>query len=113
MAGKYARPPKYSTDRLKDADTIKALMATGVSGPTAFEMFGLNWEDEQELRHACQIFLAAQGIDAAGSPTSVQGQPPTPAPDDPGAEPLPEDQPAASTPRWRKLLSIFRSKVAA
>lgn len=126
MAGKYARPPKYSTDRKKDAETIAALMAAGVSGPTAFEMFGLNWEDEQELRAACKVFLAAQGItDAtekplqappvAGAPTPATA-PTTSGTPDPQADPQPDpgqggpndEEPAAKVPWYRRVLARFR-----
>ncbi len=60
MAGKYSRPPKYSTDRKKDADTIEKLMAVGFSGTTAFATVGADWEDEQEQRRAESEFTAAQ-----------------------------------------------------
>ncbi len=97
MAGKRTRPPKYSTDRLKDAKTIQELMAAGVSGPTAFEMFGLNWEDEQELRAACATFLKAQGIGPAAQ-TSDSGQAPTKHIDDSGDTPTSEDQEEPAVP---------------
>lgn len=83
-AGDYARPPKYSTDRLKDANTIKTLMETEVSGTTAFAQFGLSWEDEQEKRAEEASFRASQGLAqplVASAPvaspveaTPVQGQ---------------------------------------
>lgn len=125
-AGKYARPPKYSTDRLKDANTIAALMAAGVSGPTAFEMFGLNWEDEQEIRAACEHLLAAQQLTSANP--SANGQaPPTSAPvttSAPAAEDQltvtapdstdsPEATPQARLPWWRRILAHrLRSEAA-
>lgn len=114
MAAKYARPPKYSTDRLKDANTIAALMASGVSGPTAFEMFGMNWEDEQELRHACAAFLAAQGLTDPAAPAtpSGNGHVPTPSATTDSAVPAPGDQKAAANPWWRKMLSRFLSEAA-
>jgi capsid protein len=61
LAAKYARPPKYSTDRLKDANTIEALRKAGVSGTTSFAMFGLVYEDERELTAVESEFDAAQG----------------------------------------------------
>lgn len=67
MAAKYQRPPKYSTDRLKDANTIIALMEAEVSGTTAFETAGLSWEDEQELRRAEAEFRKEHGLPPAAS----------------------------------------------
>lgn len=116
MAGKYARPPKYSTDRKKDAETIKALMDAGVSGPTAFEMFGLNWEDEQELRAACLAFLAAQGLTPAAPQPSNADKPPTQ--DAPSVPPSSEDQKGKVIAKpagfWSGLFSKFsRNREAA
>lgn len=45
---RYSRPPKYSTDRLKDANTVKALMDAGVSPTTALATVGLDFEDETD-----------------------------------------------------------------
>lgn len=45
---RYSRPPKYSTDRLKDANTVKALMEAGVSPTTALATVGLDFEDETD-----------------------------------------------------------------
>jgi capsid protein len=64
LAAKYSRPAKYSTDRLKDANTIDALMKSGVSGTTAFAMFGLIYEDEREVAAAERGFESAQGTTA-------------------------------------------------
>lgn len=111
MACSHARPPKYSTDRKKDAETIKELMAAGVSGPTAFAMFGLNWEDEQELRAACAAFLQAQGLSDPATEASDKGQSPTKPDGNNGAEPPSEDhsKPAAKTPGWfRGILGRFK-----
>lgn len=63
FAAKYSRPPKYSTDRLKDAETITALRAAGVSGTTSFAMFGLVYEDEREIVAAEKEFESAQSDD--------------------------------------------------
>lgn len=118
MAGKYARPPKYSTDRKKDAETIAALMTAGVSGPTAFEMFGLNWEDEQELRAACVAFLAAQGLAPAAPQSSDGGTQPTNKIDDSGSTPPSGDQKGKIIAKpagfWSGLFSVFsRNREAA
>jgi capsid protein len=125
MAGKYQRPPKYSTDRLKDANTITALIAAGFSRTTAFEIVGASFEDESELRAAEAQFDAAQGhggspapaasTDPAktpAAPASGQGQAPTPT-EQAGDMPSPEDQtkpdkPAASAPWWKRILSHRR-----
>jgi hypothetical protein len=60
MVGKYSRPPKYSTDRKKDAETMKALREAEVSWPTIHEMFGFNYEDETELSAAAEDFESTQ-----------------------------------------------------
>lgn len=111
LAAKYARPPKYSTDRLKDAETIAALRAAGVSGTTAFAMFGLVYEDERELCAIEAEFDKAQGT------TSEPGQPATPATAPAQtAAPAPEDhpeQPAART-WWRRAIArVVGHRIAA
>jgi hypothetical protein len=58
--GKHSRPPKYSTDRKKDAETIKTLVEAGLSKTTTFEMFGFSYEDEEELKRSEAEFEAAQ-----------------------------------------------------
>lgn len=104
LAAKYTRPPKYSTDRKKDADTITGLLAAGVSKTTAYAMFGLVYEDERELVQAEREFEAAQGGAPSGS-----GQPTTPSTDESSAPaPAPEDQ-AAATSWWNRTLALFRS----
>ena len=62
MAGKYQRPPKYSTDRLKDANTLKTLIEAKVSPTTAFAMFGFDYEDETEQSKRDADFAATQGV---------------------------------------------------
>jgi capsid protein len=62
MSGKYSRPPRYSTDRLKDANTVKTLKEAGVSETTAYESIGICWEDEQETKRSEREFLNAQGL---------------------------------------------------
>jgi capsid protein len=122
MAGKYSRPPKYSTDRQKDANTMATLIkpvaqgGCGVSAITVYDQFGFNWEDEQELLLAQAEFIAAQQANATPSDA---GQRPTPTPDASG-DPAPAsgDQPAAKAQpgrfaRWRQLLAAFRRKDAA
>jgi capsid protein len=106
LAAKYARPPKYSTDRLKDAETIKALREAGVSGTTAFAMFGLVYEDEREMCAIEAQFDKAQGT------TSEPGQPATPATAQAQtAVPATEDQtdqPAAARSWWRRAIARIR-----
>lgn len=102
IVGRYSRPPKYSTDRLKDANTIKALVEGNVSESTAFSMFGFNWEDEQEQKRGEAEFLAAQGMvpDAEiAPPTAAAGEAPL------------TTTPQGSGP-MNRLRSLFR-KVAA
>lgn len=110
MVGNYARPPKYSTDRLKDANTIAALIKAGVSETTAYEMFGLSWEDEQETKRAQAEFLAAQQPQASGAGTT-----PTPTPTDSGTDPTPApgDQPAAKLSWWQRIFAHRRAMKAA
>jgi capsid protein len=113
MVGEYLRPPKYSTDRKKDAETMAALIAAGVSESTVFALYSFNWEDQQEIKRAQAEFLAAQGI----APTPSGQAQPTQTPPDSGATPAPEDQPAttqkANVPWWRYALSALRIKDAA
>jgi capsid protein len=100
-AGQYSRPPKYSTDRLKDANTIKTLSEAGVSKSTAFAMFGFNWEDEQERVRAESEFVAAQGM--------------VPQTEDPPPAPAAQESPIPATPQGSvldRIKSAFR-KVAA
>lgn len=93
--GQYSRPPKYSTDRLKDANTIGKLMEVGVSGGTAFAMFGLSWEDEQEKLLGEAEFRAAQGM-----VPQTQDAPPAPAA---------IEAPVPSTPQGSSLLGRLKS----
>jgi capsid protein len=97
---KYDRPPKYSTDRLKDANTIKELRAAGVSGTTAFQMFGLSWEDERELVRAEAEFDAAQGNGDPEDPEDDPAEPVTRRPD--------QSQPGSAGAWWRRALSWAR-----
>lgn len=117
LAAKYSRPPKYSTDSLKDANTVIALVESGVSKTTAFQrVYGLNWEDEQELTNAQNEFqaaqLAAMGVavpGGTGAPAgSVPGQVPPGAPALPGP---PVDQPNAFT-RLRNFFAFRRQDAA-
>jgi hypothetical protein len=90
MAGKYSRPPKFSTDAKKDADTVKSMQDAGFSKTTAMARVGGSFEDETELKAAEKVFEAAHGITPTVPTSSVPGQPPTPA--DPSAAPATEDQ---------------------
>jgi hypothetical protein len=86
MVGKYSRPPKYSTDRKKDAETMLALQEAGISKTTSFEMFGFSFEDETELKQSESEFSESQSSDgssdmsnnaqdaeSASTPTEDQG----------------------------------------
>lgn len=95
MDGRYTRPPRYSTDRLKDANTIKALVDAKVSPSTAHELvLGINYEDEAEQTARDIEFALGQGLpDPTAAATSGAGLQPTPAPTESGSEaPAPEDQ---------------------
>jgi hypothetical protein len=100
VPAKYARPPKYSTDRKKDAETIKELRAAGVSGTTSFQMFGLSWEDERELVRAESEFDAAQGTAPAAPAEPAPAEPVTRQPD--------QSQPGTTGAWWRRALSWAR-----
>lgn len=121
--GTYSRPPKYSTDRLKDANTILALLDGGMSGTTAFAMFGASWEDEQEQRRAEAKFLVAQDIPPlapANAPGVTIGAEPSPAdgstPSTDTATPNGDQTPAGEPPKkpgaFHRLLSRFRRSAA-
>lgn len=64
MAGQHQRPPKYSTDDLKMAQTMQELQKAGVSKTSALKRGGFNAQDESELIAAERQFDAAQ---SAGS----------------------------------------------
>jgi capsid protein len=100
LAGEYRRPPKYSTDRLKDANTVIQLQKAGVSGSTAFKMIGLSYESEREMVASEKEFNAAQGLSApaeiAPDPTTqetppVNGQPDTSTQNEQAAKPATGD----------------------
>jgi len=86
-AGTYRGPPKYSTDRKKDADTIGILVANDVSKTTALAMFGMDYEDEQEQK--------AQDAETEALHTTTATAPIQPVveetPLDPPAEPAGDD----------------------
>lgn len=62
MAGRYLRPPRYSTDKLKDALTVAAEVKAGRSETNAFADRGWDFEEEVEQTKRDQEFKAAQGI---------------------------------------------------
>lgn len=106
MAGKYSRPPKYSTDRKKDAETMKAYQEAGISKTTSLEAFGFSLEDETELKRAEAEFEKSQAL--PDDISSNAGSTPTPTPTDSGTQtpPAPEVQPAARA--WWRDLFAFR-----
>lgn len=63
---RYRRPPKYSTDRLKDANTIEKLIGVGFSRTSAFATVGADFEDETDQAIRDQLYItnarAAAGI---------------------------------------------------
>jgi capsid protein len=64
MVGKYSRPPKYSTDLLKDANTVRIMVKEdGISPTTALEMvFGIDFEAQVEQTARDIEFALAQGL---------------------------------------------------
>ncbi len=124
--GKRKRPPKYSTDRQKDANTILAMLNAGFSGTTAFDMFGAEWEDEQEGRRAELEFCQAQGIPplvAMGAPgvrpedpaaPAAAGTDNAPAPDDssqPSTTPNGDPAPGGDQPKARAHAALRRRAI--
>lgn len=88
MAGRYTRPPKYSTDRKKDADTIASLIAAKVSPTRAHALFGFDYEDEAEQTARDIEFADAQGLP---DPTAA-AKSASPFPSAPGNADTPTDQ---------------------
>lgn len=115
LAGKYSRPPKFSTDGKKDADMVKALRDAGFSKTTSMARVGGSFEDETELLAAEAEFEKAHGVVSTPATPSGAGSQPTPTPTDSGTQttPAPEGQPAASLPWWRTILSRHRPRKAA
>lgn len=73
MAGRHNRPPKYSTDRLKDASTVEKQIAVGRSKSAAFADFGWQYQDETEERVRDDRFEADTRA-AAGLTTTTTTQ---------------------------------------
>ena len=59
MAGKYKRPAKFSTDVLKEAQSVKAEIEAGRAPSMAYSDRGWDWEAEQEQRIQDQEYVAA------------------------------------------------------
>lgn len=74
FACRYSRPPKYSTDRLKDAQTVAAQIAAGRSKSASYADFGWHFEDETEERIRDDRF-EADSREAANLPATTQDQP--------------------------------------
>lgn len=88
-ACRYTRPPKYSTDRKKDADTVTALIAAGRSKTAVFAEFGWDYEDEVEERIRDDTFERDARKAAGLDPLPVDsGKTADPAPE---AEPTPPE----------------------
>ncbi len=98
---RYTRPPKYSTDRKKDADTVAALIALGRSKTAVYAEFGWDFEDEVEERIRDDTFENA-ARDAAGldplpvdaGKTVTAAPEPDPAPAEPTPKPPTAQEPA-------------------
>lgn len=93
-AFRYSRPPKYSTDRKKDAETVDIYInKLHRSKTAAFAEFGWNYEDEVEERIRDEEFerdaRAAAGLPDRAAPTEAPAAPAVP----PAAAP---DQTAAT-----------------
>jgi capsid protein len=89
-ASRYSRPPKYSTDRKKDAETVDIYINKLKRSKTAaFAEFGWNYEDEveerirdEEFEKACRT---AAGLDMPAEPA------------DPGQDPATDSAPTDAT----------------
>lgn len=83
MAGRYMRPPRYSTDKLKDAQTVNEQRAAGRSKTSAYADVGWDHEDEVEQSVRDEEFEKAQGLGTDEPkdqpPGSANDQPPAPA----------------------------------
>lgn len=79
--GTYQRPPKYSTDRRKDADAAAAWLELHRAPSSVFAEYGYNYEDEIEQRARDHEFAQLHGVD----PSTV-AMPPA-SPNAPNADP--------------------------
>ena len=62
MDGRYSRPPKYSTDREKDAKTISHMIRAKISPTTAHECFGYDFIAEVEQTRRDVDFCLENGL---------------------------------------------------
>ena len=62
MAGEYRRPPKYTTDVLKEAQAIQAEIEAGRSPTSAFDDRGWDFEAETEQARMDRDFLGSQSM---------------------------------------------------
>jgi capsid protein len=92
---RYRRPPKYSTDRKKDGETITIWIKAGASPTSAFSAFGWDYEDETDQSIRDEVYKknarAAAGLLEPQQNSETEKE----------AEPQPEDttaNPAAKTP---------------
>ncbi len=67
---RYRRPPKFSTDRLKDANTVEKLIEVGVSPTTALGLFGMDFEDEVDQSVRDELYRNDQRANAKLLPPS-------------------------------------------
>ena len=93
MAGRYMRPPRYSTDKFKDAQTVNEQLSAGRSKTYAYGDVGWDYEDEVEQSVRDEEFEKAQGLgtdEPKDPPTaSANDQPPAPAPKSASSPPCP------------------------
>ncbi len=83
-AGRYQRPPKYSTDRLKDAQAAKQWIENGRSKTEVFDEYGFDFESSTEQKARDQEFEALNGIKP--EPAAVDPKAP------PAVDPAKDDQ---------------------
>lgn len=70
LLSRYRRPPKYSTDRLKDANTIEKLIGVGFSRTSAFATVGADFEDETDQAIRDELYQANARKAAGVTPSS-------------------------------------------
>jgi capsid protein len=101
-ASRYSRPPKYSTDRKKDAETVDIYVNKLNRSKTAsYAEFGWSFEDETEERIRDEEFeneaRAAAGLPPLNAPTADGRAPDDEKPADDTAKPDDDTAPAEET----------------
>lgn len=113
MDGRYSRPPKYSTDRQKDANTIATLITKARVSPTdAHSMFGLSYEDQAEQTARDIEFAQGQGLPDPTVDSSKQTTAPEPAKEESQTETEPDQtkDPAPNSSIVQRFINKIKGK---